>query len=273
MSNISPSAITTDAEFEKQIAGADFEQIKILMAERAVQQGLVKKDIYDPSVLIPTEAATAPAPQKVGKIVVLNGIKHSLVAADQEDLLAQELALYRGATAQIIATETRTEQPRDERGQFVAAEDAATKTELERAFQRGEISASEYIERSGAVANYLEKQGVPLADLQEAVAEKQGARFENDWKTATDRYLASPAGRDWVGGEENMKLVGQIIQQEGWVDAEDKQAAIEAAVQHLRENDLLVENPEVTARQKISEARSVEEIREALGRSSSLFGR
>jgi hypothetical protein len=49
---------------------------------------------------------------------------------------------------------------------------------------------------------------------------------------------------------------------------------IAAAYQYARENDLLVANPEIEAHNAISEANSVEDIRQALGRpSTGLFDR
>ena len=50
MSDISKSSLgeAFDAEFEKKIANASFEEIKVLMKERAEAMNLVRPDAYDP---------------------------------------------------------------------------------------------------------------------------------------------------------------------------------------------------------------------------------
>jgi hypothetical protein len=69
------SAIRTDATLEQQIAGADFETIKEIFHNAAVQQNLVTRDIYDQSVLLPTEhAAAASSPQKYSQVVTIDDV-------------------------------------------------------------------------------------------------------------------------------------------------------------------------------------------------------
>src|ERR1700731_2721444 len=167
----SNSAIKVDRTLEEKLKGASHEEIKEIMSDAARSQGLYSLD-WDGESRIPVENATAP--QKVGKVIVLNGVKHSLVADDEAGLLAQETAIYRSA---MQPTETRTEPTRDaSTGRFTAAEPVATdeqKAALSLQFSLGQISASEYIERSGAVSDYLEKQGIPIEELREQVQEKQ----------------------------------------------------------------------------------------------------
>jgi len=265
------SAIRVDAALEEKLKGASFEEIKAHLANAAVQQQLAVPDAYDSSVLLPTDLANA-APKKVGKVVRLNGVTHSLIADDEAGLLAQENALYRQAK-QPAATVELAAQPRNERGQFVSAEDPAARAELELAFKRGDVSAADYLQRSGAVAEYLEKQGIPLEDLQASVAEKQGQKFEQSWADATEEFKARHP--EWIGGDRNRNIIGKIIAENNLVDAEDKVAALELAYSHARENDLLVENPDTAYQRELQEARSAEEIT-AVNRkyfSSGLFNR
>jgi len=254
----SNSAIRVDASLEEKLKGATHEQIKELLKEAAVEQRLAVRE-WDQSILTATELAST-APKKVGKVVVLNGVKHSLIGNDEADLLAQENAMYRAAMEQPAATtQQATEQPHDiSTGRFVSAEDAAATAELELQFKRGDISAADYLQKSGAVADYLAKQGVPLEDLKAQVAEKQGQRLEQSWADATEEFKARHP--EWAGGEFNKNAIGQILVENNLIGAEDKVAALELAYNHARENNLLGENPDTTYARELSEARSPEEI-------------
>jgi len=60
MSDISPSAIKTDAALEESLKNASTpDEMKAILAEAAVRQGLVTRDYYDPSVLIPADRTAA----------------------------------------------------------------------------------------------------------------------------------------------------------------------------------------------------------------------
>jgi hypothetical protein len=131
------SAIRMTPELEAALRQAGPEEMKRIFADAAVAQGLATRDL-DPNILIPTPLADA-APRRVGKVIVLNGVKHSLVANDEAALLEQENALYRQAMQPAATEETQTEQPRNELGQFTTAEAAANRAELELRFKRGDI--------------------------------------------------------------------------------------------------------------------------------------
>src|ERR1700737_2148456 len=104
-----------DAEFEAKVASCtNAEQIKQLMLEKNLALGFVKRD-WDPSLILPVENAAAP--RGYAKTLTVNGQKTIIEGATEQELLANETAFYRAAM-QPAATETRTEQPRNERGQF-----------------------------------------------------------------------------------------------------------------------------------------------------------
>jgi len=86
------SAIKVTPDMQKALETANAEQIKEMMKQAAVDQRLVVRE-WDSSILTPVTQGTAP--QKVGKVVVLNGVKHTLEAATEQELLAKENALYR----------------------------------------------------------------------------------------------------------------------------------------------------------------------------------
>jgi len=106
---------------------------------------------------------------------------------------------------------------------------AAAKADLELKFKRGDISAQDYIEQSGAIKDYLEKQGIPLDELRESVEKNRSRGFEQSWEEATQEFLKGPGSQDWPGGEANREIIGMKIAALGLVDAEDKVAALAQA--------------------------------------------
>jgi hypothetical protein len=275
------SSIRTDRSLEDAISKATSQaEIQAILRQAAVDQQLVVPDIYDPNILLATERATAPQPQRFAKTITVDGTKFVVEGTSESDLAQKEIEFYR---AQMQPTTTRTEPARDENGRFTspadqgrAEENAFAKAELELRFKRGEIGTSDYLEQSGAMADYLAKQGIPLEHLKEVVEEKQNTRYEQSWADATKEFLNSPEGRDWPGGQENMKKVGELVQQMGATDAEDKVSALTAAYRYMQENDLLKSNPELEIEQRIRGARTREELRDATSSfsgSSSIFGR
>jgi hypothetical protein len=268
------SAIRMTPEIQKALETADVEQIKSIMADAAVAQGLATRDYYSPDVLLPTELANA-APKKFAKVLTINGEKHVLEGESEAALLAAEANLYRELFSQPAPAVTETPARDAATGRFVertddnTASDAAAKAELELQFKRGEITAAQYIQRSGAVTEYLQNEGIDPAALREV----SGKRLADSWASATEEFLAGP-GASWPGGDANKNTLGRILTEQNLIDAEDKVAALAAAYRYAKDNNLLVETPESVLVQKIGSARTAEELREALhgGRTSGLFG-
>jgi hypothetical protein len=131
------------------------------------------------------------------------------------------------------------------------------------------------LERSGAVKEYLENQGIPIDDLREAVQEKSSTRFEQSWADATQEFLNGPYGADWPGGDQNLEIIGLKLQQLGLTDAEDKVGALAKAYADMKSNSQVQENPEIERSQRLASANSAEEIRTILGRPeySTIFGK
>src|ERR1700684_4492805 len=137
---------------------------------------------------------------------------------------------------------------RDDKGRFTteraqgrADENAVAKAALDLKFKRDQISTEEYLTQSGAIESYLEQQGIPLDLLKEVAAERSDTRLVQSWQETTTEFLRS-AGADWpAGGRENVNLkrIGDIIQQQNWVDEPDKVGVLAAAYQHLKQNGML----------------------------------
>jgi len=123
--------------------------------------------------------------------------------------------------------------------QKAAEDEAVAKVELELKFKRGEISAADYIEQSGAMRDYLAKQGVPLDALRSAVARNQDAAEEQSWEQATTVFLNSPAGADWPGGQKNLALMGTTLLALGLDNAKDKVAAYAQAYEQMKATNMI----------------------------------
>jgi hypothetical protein len=123
--------------------------------------------------------------------------------------------------------------------QKAAEEEAVARVELETKFKRGDISTAEYLEQSGAVKDYLQKQGVPLESLRDAVNQNQATAETQSWADATQVFLNSSAGSDWPGGENNLEIIGLKLQALHLENATDKVAALAQAYASMKSTGTL----------------------------------
>jgi hypothetical protein len=140
----------------------------------------------------------------------------------------------------------------------VAAAEAETqalaKADLELKFKRGDISAADYIEQSGAVKDYLERQGVPVEALKATLEKSQLDQETQSWADATQVFLHGPAGSDWPGGDKNLELIGLKLQSLGLVDAHDKVAALAQAYNSLKSTGMIFPTEVTTTAQPAAPA-------------------
>ena len=261
MSGLGPkdSSWTVTPEMEEAIKNANAEEIKEIFRAQAVAQGLAtQEDSFHPEILTPSELSTHAKTRS--KTVTVNGETFEISGSTDEELVAKELQLFREL---IHPQEQPTVQAqRDpQNGRFISAEQQAANAELELRFKRGEISTDDYLTQSGAIERHLEAQGIDVNSLREV----SGRGFVQSWASATEKFLHSAEGESWPSGEANLKIVAEILETNNLLDAEDKQAAIAAAVNFAREHDMLVSNPATESANAISRADNHEDIR-ALGR-------
>jgi hypothetical protein len=249
----SDSAIKVDRSLEEKLKTASHEEIKEIMRQASLDQNLVRED-WNPEFLIPVEQT---APRGYAKTIIVNGVKTILEGATEQELLAKENAFMR-QTFEHAAPTQQTQQPRNERGQFIAAEPIVSdeqKAALSLQFQLGQIDVSTYLEQSGAVAEYMEKAGVPIEELRAQIQEKQEAHYEQSWAQATSEFLAG-AGNWWPGGDINMEKIGTTLIEMG---AEDSPCVenLRRAAEYLRDNGQLVETAETKAHNQAVEAERI----------------
>jgi hypothetical protein len=224
----------------------------------------------NPQILHETELA-AHAPKRFAKTIIVDGQKHILEATSPEELLNAESAFLRQALEQ----GNNNEQARDAQGRFVREQtpeekaagelEVSKRADLELAWKRGDITAEQYLEKSGAINTYLTEHGMNP----DALATVSDAIYQNTWQAATEQFLNSEAGADWPGGADNLALAAQILEQSPELMKQPSAEALATVWQYIKENNLALPNPETEAHNAISEANSVESIREALGRPSS----
>jgi hypothetical protein len=268
MSDISPSRIQADAQAIEELKNpaVTVDEIKEIMHRAGIRQNLIKPD-WDESLFIEIEQpAPASEIQRYSKTVEIGGKPMVFEGASE---LEVERAVSQALQIASVLQSPAKEQPRDEStGRFVSEADVFKKSELDLKWRRGEIDSATYLRESGAVDEYLASRGIPVEHLQEVAGENSE---RHQWETSTQEFLQR--NPDWVGGQENMKRIGETIIALGLQDSPSV-ASLEAAYAELRRTKQYTSNAELQAEQeaqrKIRSATDYESIRAA---AHSLFGR
>ena len=183
------SALKLTTEQEEHVnALVTADEIKSYLASVAAgEQGsapIVMRDRYSPDVLIPLPTGDPRRAKAYAKILVINGQKHTIEAATEQELLVAENELMCRTFEGQLAVNNDGAQPRDENGRFTRIDDGdpSAKVELELKFKRGEIGADEFLARSGAIDRYLEDTGVPVEEMRQQA-------FTQKWAKATESFF------------------------------------------------------------------------------------
>jgi hypothetical protein len=120
-----------------------------------------------------------------------------------------------------------------------AVVEADIKAALELKFKNGEISTADYLEQSGAIKDYLQRQGVPLDALKAAVDTNHDTQYKTSWEQATEQFKSSAAGSSWPGGDQNKNMIGLLIAQMGLLDAPDKVSALSQAYEQMKTTGMI----------------------------------
>ena len=251
------SRVKVTPQLEEQLANASTEQIRELMAQAAIDQGLVVRDHYSPDVLLEVEPAATP--RRFGRTVEIGGVKTIIEGESEHDLDKQAIELYRAAQNPAKTPTPQTQaQPRTDDGRFAKQQqnDAVKRSELDLKFRRGELPVDEYLNQSGALDRYLEEKGVSV----ETLIDVSNQRYTQGWADASERFKNSAEGSDWPGGDANMKIIGEEIIAMGLQDSEDKFGALVAAYQKLKSEDRLVPTPGQALARELAEATSFSDI-------------
>jgi len=213
------------------------------VATQAAEQAAAEKVAADKAAADTAAAAVAAADEAepFTRTENIGGRDFTFEAATELELERMVNNAYKVAVnVQQPTVEGVREDPAAAAAAKAAAEQSIVdKAELELKFKRGEITADAYLEQSGAVKTYLEKQGVPLDELKRSIEDGRSRGFEQSWADATQDFLKSAAGRDWPGGDKNLNIIGLKLQELGLVDAEDKVAALAQAYASMRQTGVI----------------------------------
>ena len=242
-----PKLVVENDELNKAIQGSlDPAAISALVMAEATKQ----RDAASTAAADQAAADKAAADKVAAEVVATDaGFTRTLTIGGREFTFdaPSELELERAVNnALLVAYSLQNTEAPAAAEIVVSAADAAkaaeaevvAKAELELKFKRGEISAKEYIEQSGAIKSYLEEQGVPLDELRASIDQNRSNTFEKSWEQATVEFLKTGGGSDWPGGEKNLELIGLKIGALNLVDAEDKVAALAQAWSSMKESKM-----------------------------------
>jgi trimeric autotransporter adhesin len=226
------------AEAEKQVDAA---------AQLAADQTTAAKAAADKVIADQAAVDAAEAAKGCTRTVEIGGRSFTFEGATEEEVDRLELNAMKVAyayagreseTAQVVVDPAVAAAA----AQRAAENDVVAKVELERKFRAGEISPAEYIQQSGAMKEYLAKEGVSIESLKAVVESNQDTRFEQSWAAAGVAFQNSTAGLDWPGGKKNQELLGLKIAAMGLTDAQDKVAAIAQAYAAMKQSGLYFPN-------------------------------
>jgi hypothetical protein len=103
-------------------------------------------------------------------------------------------------------------------------------------FRTGAITLPEYLERSNAIGDYLEKEGISLEQVKAESDKRANAAYEQAWASAVQEFLTQS---DWPGGNKNLALMNTTLLALGLTDAEDKVAALQTAYESMKKDGII----------------------------------
>lgn len=212
----SPIKLTPEQEAEvMQLTSV--EQISQYMRDAALEQGLVNQlEGAHPGVLVDVPTSQRP-PQVSAKIgdETFTGTAEQVQKAVSDFLTTKNAE--RVAAPNEPARDPQTGRYTNDQGRHdeTEATHVAAAAELELRWKRGEITGAEYLEKSGAMDQYLAARGIDVAAHQAQL--QDGQKYEQSWADAAKAWLGQHP--DWEGGEVRKAEVAKRIQALGLDDS------------------------------------------------------
>lgn len=221
------------AEAQRQISEADTAAAVHKAEEKAAADRLAAAQVL-----------ASEAPKSFSRTENIGGKDFVFEATSELELANQVANAYRVAYGIQPTSQADETDPTPDPAVIAAqaASEAAAKAELELKFKRGEITTADYLEQSGAIKDYLSKEGVSIDALKTAVDQSQTATYEKSWAQATEEFLHSAAGSDWPGGNRNREQLGMRLAALGLTDAKDKVAALAVAYNEMKKSNSVFTN-------------------------------
>lgn len=238
---------TIQAEIARQTAADEAEVATAAAAAKAATDKVAADKIAADAV---AAAAAAAASQKgFTRTEVIGGKPFDFEAPTEEKLNELVLNAYRVSNA-LGGAAPQTSQPdaaKEAADRQAAADlEVARQTALQTKMQRGEISVTDYLKESGAVAEYLDAQGISIETLKNAVAQSQATELQQSWTQATETFLSGPGAR-WPGGKKNQDQLQTVLMALRLEDADDKVGALVQAYDYMKSHDMVYANDAVTS--------------------------
>ena len=142
------AAVKITPDIQKALETASADQVKEIMTNAMLDQGLVVRDVMNPSVLLPTALADATPKRFAQTLTDPTTGKKIIFEADSElDVTKQVNAYMREHFPQPATPDTRSAQPRDTNGRFVERLQEATQdVQNTRLMQSWEQATQEFLQ-------------------------------------------------------------------------------------------------------------------------------
>jgi len=186
----------------------------------------------------PATAASAAEPHTYTRSVMIGGQTFDFTANDPETLEVQINAAREVYAHLENAQSDAVDEPTAAEIEAAHQRKLFNDMQAQSEFQRGEISVKEYLERTGAVGDYLESQGIDIDQLRENTQAHEAQVYEQSWAQAVQKFLSVDGpGADWPGGK-NQKLIETALIALGLSDQPSVES-LAKAYDYLKQNGTL----------------------------------
>jgi len=138
--------------------------------------------------------AAAAAPRSFKQVVKISGQDFEFVG-DSAENLQSHIDSAKSVHQALADNASPARIARD------AEQTTLDRVEADMMLRRGEITTAEYLQKTHAIEDYLQSQGVDTARI-------AGEHFEKDWAEASAAFRQNS---DWPGGQKNLALLGDKL--------------------------------------------------------------
>jgi hypothetical protein len=230
MSDQNVKTFTEDAEFREAIRRAQTpNDISAATAALMARQSGVQRDPTSGRFVSPQDntAGDAGGGRTFTQTIDINGTQVTVEGTSPENL-AYNVDIAKQAGAALTAGPQKSQEQIEAEAEAEEVRRAAALANLELRFRRGEISVKDYVAESGAVAQYLEEQGIHFDQLREDSQKRALDGEVQSWAQATEQFL-NGSGADWPGNPRNQKILENTLAALDLLDTDDRLGALTAA--------------------------------------------
>lgn len=199
--------------------------------------------------------AAAAESRGVSRTEVIGGKEIEFEASTEQELKDMILNAYRVYYAtksepqqQVVQTDAAKEAAE---AKNAAELEAARQADLQTKMQRGEISVTDYLNQSGAVASYLAEQGISVETLKATVAQAQQTEYVKSWSDATNEFLHGP-GAKYPGGVKNQAQMEMALSVLGLQEEPSVDSLVKAYDYLLKRDALFAPDTQLSDAEKIA---------------------